>query len=74
MTQRHRQYLVRLPSATADAVDSLAAMSRQPKSAVVSAAVQAGLSTLTARRRICTPRQWRGALVEYRARQQSSSK
>lgn len=71
MTQRHRQYLVRLPSATADAVDSLAAVSRQPKSAVVSAAVQAGLSTLTARRRICTPRQWRGALVEHRAWQQS---
>lgn len=72
MTQRHRQYLIRLPSATADAVDSLAAMSRQPKSAVVSAAVQAGLSTLTARRRICTPRQWRGALAEYNARRRSA--
>lgn len=72
MTQRHRQYLVRLPSATADAVDALVTASRQPKSTVISAAVQAGLSTLTARRRIKTPRQWHGALTEAEARRRSA--
>ena len=70
--QRHREYLIRLPGRMADAIDHLAAVTKQPKSALLGMLIQAGLTTLVAHRQVKTARQWRGLIVEYRARQQSS--
>ena len=69
--ERHREYLIRLPSTTADAVNGLAAAAQQPRAAIIAMLVQAGL-TLVDSRETLTPRQWRGLIVEHRARQQSS--
>ncbi len=69
--ERHREYLIRLPSATAEAVNGLAVAAQQPRAAIIAMLVQAGLSTLVDSRETLTPRQWRGLIVEYRARQQS---
>lgn len=69
--ERHREYLIRLPSVTADTVNGLASAVQQPRAAVIAMLVQAGLSTLVDSRETLTPRQWRGLIVEHRAWQQS---
>lgn len=68
---RSNQYLIRLPDNLAARVENLALVAERPKTEIIRALIEAGFASLICDRRIDTDRQWRGLILEYRARELS---